>query len=63
MGEITLDLGLELTGSKGANGGLRWGVISVGGKRESGRRATHTVTVKLTPHQAGGGDIDVGDQE
>lgn len=63
LGEITLDLGLELTGSKGVNGGLRWSVISLGGKKESGSKATHTVTVKLTPHRPGGGDIDVSDEE
>ncbi|MFE5300686.1 trypco2 family protein [Streptomyces sp. NPDC056632] len=63
MGEITLDLGLELTGTKGVNGGLRWSVISLGGKKESGSKATHSVTVKLTPHQAGGGDIEVRDTE
>lgn len=59
MGEITLDLGLELTGTKGVNGGLKWSVISLGGKKESGTKATHTVHVKLTPHRAGGGDVDV----
>lgn len=61
LGEITLDLGLELTGTKGVNGGLRWSVISLGGKKESGQKATHAVTVKLTPHQPGGGDVDVSD--
>ncbi|MFB8118199.1 trypco2 family protein [Streptomyces sp. NPDC055962] len=63
MGEITLDLGLELTGTKGVSGGLRWSVVSLGGKKESGRKATHTMTVKLTPHQPGGGDVDVSDDE
>lgn len=63
LGEITLDLGLELTGTKGVNGGLRWSVISLGGKKESGTKATHTVSVKLTPHRPGGGDIDVSDEE
>ncbi|MEQ6028067.1 trypco2 family protein [Streptomyces salinarius] len=63
LGEITLDLGLELTGSKSADGGLRWSVISLGAKKESGSKATHTVTVKLTPHRPGGGDIDVSDEE
>ncbi|MGW5640907.1 trypco2 family protein [Streptomyces sp. NPDC003832] len=63
LGEITLDLGLELTGTKGVDGGLRWSVISLGGKKESGRKATHTVTVKLTPRKAGGGDVEVGDRE
>ncbi|MGW1746946.1 trypco2 family protein [Streptomyces sp. NPDC002092] len=63
LGEITLDLGLELTGTKGVNGGLRWSVLSLGGKKESGRKATHTLTVKLQPHLPGGGDIDVRDEE
>lgn len=63
MGEITLELGLELTGTKGVDGGLRWSVISLGGRKESGRRATHTVTVKLAPYRPGGGDIDVSDEE
>jgi hypothetical protein len=59
MGEITLDLGLELTGTKGVNGGFKWSVVSLGGKKESGTRATHTVNVKLTPHRTGGGDVNV----
>ncbi|MFI9152566.1 trypco2 family protein [Streptomyces sp. NPDC053367] len=63
LGEITLDLGLELTGTKGVDGGLRWSVISLGGRKESGSKATHTVTVKLTPHRPDGGDVDVSDEE
>ncbi|PKV84267.1 hypothetical protein BX283_1780 [Streptomyces sp. TLI_146] len=63
LGEISLELGLELTGTKGVNGGLRWSVISLGGRKESGRKATHTVTVTLQPHLPGGGDIDVSDEE
>ncbi|MCX5529800.1 hypothetical protein OG785_04390 [Streptomyces sp. NBC_00006] len=63
MGEITLELGLELTSTKGVDGGLRWSVISLGGKKESGSKATHTVSVKLTPHRYDGGDIDVDDKE
>ncbi|MFI1155006.1 trypco2 family protein [Streptomyces sp. NPDC020817] len=63
MGEITLDLGLELTGTKGVNGGLKWSVISLGGKKESSTKATHTLHVKLTPQQTGGGDVEVGDEE
>ncbi|MEV6549264.1 trypco2 family protein [Streptomyces sp. NPDC051597] len=63
LGEITLDLGLELTGTKGVDGGLRWSVISLGAKKESASKATHTVTVKLTPHRPDGSDIDVSDDE
>ncbi|MEY9855065.1 hypothetical protein ABH935_000664 [Catenulispora sp. GAS73] len=63
VGEVTLELGLELTGSKGTKGDLRWGVIAVGGTKDNGQKATHTVTVKLAPHRPGGGDIDVSDDE
>ncbi|MFA7764357.1 trypco2 family protein [Streptomyces sp. NRRL S-448] len=63
LGEITLDLGLELTGTKGVNGGLRWSVINLGGKKENSSKATHTVTVKLTPHQPDGRDSYVIDDE
>ncbi|MEV0188291.1 trypco2 family protein [Kitasatospora sp. NPDC089913] len=63
MGEITLNLGLELTGTKGVTGGLKWSVISLGGKKETSSKATHTVTLKLTPHETDGGDVEVGDEE
>ncbi|MFH9202550.1 trypco2 family protein [Streptomyces anulatus] len=63
LGEITLDLGLELTGTKGVDGGLRWSVISLGGRKENGSKATHTVSVTLTPHRPDGGDVDVSDEE
>lgn len=63
LGDITLELGLELTGTKGVNGGLRWSVLSLGAKKESTRQATHTLTVTLQAHQSGGGDIDVSDEE
>ncbi|MGW9453973.1 trypco2 family protein [Streptomyces sp. NPDC055632] len=61
--EITLDLGLELTEAKGVSGGLKWSVISFGGKKESGAKASHTLHVKLTPRQTDGGNIEVGDEE
>ncbi|MFB6690064.1 trypco2 family protein [Streptomyces virginiae] len=63
LDEITVELALELTGTKGVNGGLRWSVISLGGKKESATKDTHKLTVKLTPHQPGGGDVDISDEE
>ncbi|WP_233414890.1 trypco2 family protein [Streptomyces sp. N35] len=63
LGEITLELGVELTSSKSIDGGLRWSVISLGGRKDGGRKATHTVNVTLKPHLPGGGDIDVSDEE
>lgn len=63
LGEITLELGLELTGTKGVNGGLRWSVLSFGGKKESGTKDTHKLTMKLVPHRPGGGDVEISDAE
>jgi hypothetical protein len=63
LGEITLELGVELTGTKGVDGGLRWSVLSLGGRKETARRSTHTLNVKLTPHLPGAGGIDVSDEE
>lgn len=63
LGEITLELGLELTGTKGVDGGLRWSVLSLGGRKENTRKSNHTLNVTLKPHLPGGGDIDVSDEE
>ncbi|MFD9795982.1 trypco2 family protein [Streptomyces sp. NPDC059070] len=63
LGEITLELGLELTRTRGRDGALRFGAVSLGGKRENARKATHTLTVRLTPHLPDGGDVDVSDED
>ncbi|MGW0363214.1 trypco2 family protein [Streptomyces sp. NPDC002990] len=63
LGEITLELGMELSRTQGADGGLRFSVVSLGAKKESGDRATHTVTVQLKAHAPDGGDIEISDVE
>lgn len=63
LDEVTLELGLELAHTRGVDAGLRFGVVGFGGKRDSGRTATHKVTVRLSPHLPGGGDVDVSDIE
>ncbi|MFJ3309713.1 trypco2 family protein [Streptomyces sp. NPDC086549] len=63
LGEITLDLGMELAHTRGINGGLRFSVVGIGGKKETADKATHTVTVRLKPHQPGGRDVEVSDKE
>jgi hypothetical protein len=65
LGEITLEAGLELAHTRGLDGGLRFSVVSLGGKREATRTATHTLTVRLSPHRPGGapGDVDVSDED
>jgi hypothetical protein len=63
LGDVTVEFGMELVRTVGVDGGLRFSVVSVGGKRDTGRTATHTVTVILHPHAPGGGDVDVSDEE
>lgn len=63
LGEVTVELGMELARTRGADGGVRFSVVGFGGKRENAHRSSHTVTVKLNPHLSGGGDIDVSDED
>ncbi|QXE35086.1 hypothetical protein KQY30_13200 [Streptomyces sp. GMY02] len=61
--EVTLQLGLELTSTKAVDGGLRWSVISLGGKKENSGKSTHTITMRLTPHGPDGRRSEVRDVE
>ncbi|MGW7468801.1 trypco2 family protein [Streptomyces xantholiticus] len=63
LGDITLELGMELTRSRGADGGLRFSVVGFGARKDTADTTTHTVTVHLKPHRPDGGDIPVGDLE
>jgi hypothetical protein len=63
LGAVTLELGMELAHTRGAEGGLRFGVLSAGGKRERGRTATHTMTVTLEVKGASGRPVDVKDKD
>ncbi|ARE79460.1 hypothetical protein B6R96_36150 (plasmid) [Streptomyces sp. Sge12] len=63
LGEITLELGMELARTNGANGGLRFSVVNFGGKHEKTDKATHKVTVRLNPRNAdGSGPVEVSHQ-
>ncbi|MFC9325044.1 trypco2 family protein [Kitasatospora sp. NPDC057015] len=63
LGEITLELGMELTRTKGGDGSLRFGVAGFGGKYEKANKATHKVTVRLEAHQIGGGSVEVSSRD
>lgn len=67
LGEITLELGMELARTSGNDGGLRFSVVGVGlnlgGKHEKTDKATHKVTVRLNPHNAANnGPVEVSDR-
>ncbi|MFE2412157.1 trypco2 family protein [Kitasatospora sp. NPDC059408] len=63
LGEVTLELSLELARSQGADAGLRFSVVGFGGKRERTETSSHRVTLRLQPHLPAGGAIDVSDTE
>jgi hypothetical protein len=63
LGGITLELGLELTRTQNADAGLRFAVVSVGGKAEQANKATHKVTVQLEAHGADLAPVDVRDRD
>ncbi|MFE2716948.1 trypco2 family protein [Streptomyces mirabilis] len=63
LGEITLELGMELTRLKVGDGGLRFSVVSLGGKREKSDKGTHKVTVRLDPRGPTGRPVNVSDEE
>jgi len=62
LGEITVELGMELTRTRGADGGLRFAVAGLGGRRERAEKGTHIVTVRLTPRSSDDGPVDVVDR-
>jgi hypothetical protein len=61
--EVTVEFGLELQRSAKADGGLRFGVVSVGGSGERARGATHKVSVRLSAHTDDGGFVEVSDED
>ena len=67
LGEITVELGMELAETTGKEGGLKFAVMGVGLKggahSEVVRSATHKLTVRLVPHGPDGKPIDVRDRE
>jgi len=61
--EVTVELGLELQRSAKGDGGLRFGVVSMGGSGERSRHATHTVSVRLSARTDDGEPVDVSDKD
>ena len=63
MGEITVELEVELGRSGQLGGGLRFGVVSADARGERSHRSANRVTVTLTPRQAGGADVEISDDD
>jgi hypothetical protein len=57
----SLELELQVAASKeaGVDGGIRFWVISIGGKTAKTTERTHSVKISLVPRTAEGGDLDL----
>jgi hypothetical protein len=60
-GPIELEFQVDVTRSKGASGGVKVSVISLGAQGRRDRTDTNRVMVTLTPVGDGGNEILVGD--
>jgi hypothetical protein len=61
MGEVTVELEVELERSGALGGALRFGVASADGRGERSNRSAHRVTVTLTPRLDDGADVEISD--
>ena len=58
LGPIELELQVEVSASGGGEAGIKFWVISLGGKGERSSGRTQTVRISLTPVLGAGGDGD-----
>ena len=63
MGEVTLELEVELERSGGLGGGLRFGVVVADARGERSSRSANRVTVTLTPRLDDGADVEISDDD
>jgi hypothetical protein len=54
LGDIDLELQLEVSREEKGDAGIRFWLVSLGGSVDVSRGATHTVRLKLTPETKGG---------
>lgn len=59
--DIELEMQFQVSRSAGADGGIKFWLISLGAKGEQGSTATHTVKLKLQALTPEGGDVSIHD--
>ena len=60
LGPVQLDLEVAATYSGGGEAGVRFYLITLGGKAETSKARTHTIHLELHPLDADGKDLVVG---
>jgi Trypsin-co-occurring domain 2 len=64
LGPVRMEFSVELTDERGVDAGVKFWVITAGGKGSRSSGSTHTVTVELTPKGADGGPLGlIGDRD
>jgi hypothetical protein len=63
LGPVEMEFLLEVTREAGAEGGVKFWVVSLGGKGSVTRGSTHRVRLSLTPKDASGASPLISDEE
>ncbi len=63
LGPVELELQVEAVAEAGAETGVKFWVVSAGGRGSRSSSSVHTVKVTLHPAPRGGGDALVGDED
>lgn len=61
VGEVTVELAVQLTRTGSGGGSLRFGVVSAEGKRERAQSTTHRIQLTLHPRSGSGDDLEIAD--
>ena len=60
LGPIQLELEVAATNTGGGEAGIKFWVVTIGGKAETSKARTHTIHLELHPLAADGTDLVVG---
>jgi hypothetical protein len=63
LGPVELEFQVQVSGEVGAEAGVKFWVVSVGGSATRSSASTHTIKLVLHPTGSGGGDVTVGDED
>jgi hypothetical protein len=63
LGPVELEFQVQVSGEVGAEAGVKFWVVAVGGSASQSSASTHTLRLVLHPTDRGGGDLTVGERD
>jgi hypothetical protein len=63
LGPVELEFRVQVSGEVGAEAGVKFWVVSVGGSASRTSASTHTIRLVLHPTGVDGGDVTVSDED